>query len=256
MRLASLGSGSRGNATVVESGQTRVMVDCGFSLAETERRLARVEVDGTSLTAILVTHEHSDHLNGVAKLARRYNLPVWMTPGTHAVWAQRDSVDQVELFSPHEAFAVQDLEILPYPVPHDAREPCQFVISDGVHRLGILSDAGRVTPHIRECIDACDALFLECNHDPEMLSLGPYPASIKRRVGGDLGHLSNNQAATLLASLDTSTLQHIIVAHLSENNNRMALAQAALADALNCTPDWIGAAYQKTGLAWRTITNS
>ncbi len=256
MRLASLGSGSRGNATVVESGQTRVLVDCGFSLADTERRLARLNLDGAALTAILVTHEHSDHLKGVAKLARRYDIPVWMTPGTHSAWAERDSVSRVELFTPHEMFLVQDLEILPYPVPHDAREPCQFVISDGARRLGILSDAGRVTPHMRDCIDACDALLLECNHDPQMLLAGPYPASIKQRVGGNLGHLSNEQAATLLATLNTSALQHIIVAHLSENNNRLNLAQAALADALNCAPEWVAAVDQKTGLAWRTITTS
>lgn len=256
MRFASLGSGSKGNASIVEHEQTRLLIDCGFSLAETERRLARLEISADSLTAILVTHEHSDHLNGVARLARRYGLPVWMTPGTHYAWTQRDNVDDVELFSPHEAFAVQDIEVLPYPVPHDAREPCQFVLSDGARRLGILSDAGRITPHMRDCVSACDALFLECNHDPDMLSVGPYPASIKRRVGGDLGHLSNMQAAALLTDSDTSALQHLIVAHLSENNNRLALAQAALSDALNCTPDWIGAADQKQGLAWRTITNS
>lgn len=256
MRFASLGSGSRGNATLIEHAETRILVDCGFSLKQTERRLAQLQVAAESLTAIVVTHEHSDHLQGVARLAKRYGLPVWMTPGTHAAWAQREKAGTVELFSPHEAFAVNDLELLPYPVPHDAREPCQFVVSDGACRLGILSDAGRVTPYMREFVDVCQALLLECNHDTEMLARGPYPASIKRRVGGDLGHLNNLQAAALLQTLDTSSLQHIAVAHLSENNNRPELARVALADALNCTPEWIGVADQTQGLAWRTITSS
>ena len=256
MRVASLGSGSRGNATVVEYAGTRLLIDCGFSLKQTTQRLERLQLEGDAITAILVTHEHSDHLSGVAKLARRHGIPVWMTPGTHAVWKARDEVAEVELFSPHEAFVVEDLEVTPYPVPHDAREPCQFVISNGAQRLAILSDAGRVTPHMRDSIDACDALFLECNHDPEMLARGPYPQSIKTRVGGHLGHLSNQQAADLLASLQTMRLQHIVVAHLSENNNRLDLAQGALAEALNCTPDWIGVADQNLGLVWRTISNS
>ena len=255
MRFAYLGSGSRGNAAVVECRDTRLLIDCGFSLAETERRLARLKLGGDDLTAIVVTHEHSDHVLGVARLARRHDLPVWLTPGTRAAWAASEQLAQVELFSPHEPFAIGALEILPFPVPHDAREPCQMVIGDGDRRLGILSDAGRVTPHMRASIDACQALLLECNHDPELLAAGPYPASIKQRVGGRLGHLSNAQAAQLLAGLDNRALQHIVVAHLSENNNRPDLARAALADALTCEPDWVEVAHQKDGLSWRTITS-
>lgn len=256
MRFASLGSGSRGNATLVEHGRTRILVDCGFSLQQAERRLAQLQVSPDSLTAILVTHEHSDHLQGVARLAQRYKLPVWMTSGTHAAWAKRDQVNDIELFSPHEPFAVSGLEILPFPVPHDAREPCQFVISNGASRLGILSDAGRVTPYMREFVDACDALMLECNHDTEMLARGPYPESIKRRVSSNFGHLNNLQAAALLQALDTSGLQHIVVAHLSENNNHPDLARAALANALNCAQEWVAVADQHEGLAWRAITTS
>lgn len=252
MRFAKLGSGSRGNAVVVESGGTRVLVDCGFSLAEAERRLARLGLTGSDLDAVLLTHEHIDHVRGVAQLARRHRLAVWATPGSFAAWAPV-GLPGVELFSPHEPFAVGDLEIWPYPVPHDAREPCQFVIGDGARRLGLLCDVGRVTPHVRAMVDDCDALILECNHDVTMLAAGPYPAFLKRRVGGGLGHLSNDQASALLAGLDTRRLQHVVAAHLSEKNNTPAAACAALAVALNCTPDWVSAATQGEVLEWRSI---
>jgi len=252
MRFAYLGSGSRGNSAIVEHGGTRLLVDCGFSAADAERRLQRLDASPDSLTGILVTHEHDDHLKGVARLARKHGLPVWMTPGTHAVWGEADGID-VALFSPHEPFAIDDLEVWPYPVPHDAREPCQLVVSDGARRLGVLSDAGRVTPHIRAMLAGCHALLLECNHDPDMLEAGPYPPSLKRRVAGDLGHLSNAQAAELVRALDASVLQHAVVAHISEQNNTPERARAALADALGCASDWVAVADQREGLTWRTI---
>lgn len=253
MRFASLGSGSRGNALVVESGDTRVLVDCGFAMADAERRLSRLALEPGDLDAILLTHEHVDHVRGVARLARRYDLPVWATPGTFAAWAPGE-LPAIELFSPHEPFALADLEIWPYPVPHDAREPVQFVVADGDRRLGLLSDIGRVTPHVRSMVADCDALVLECNHDVGMLAAGPYPPSLKRRVGGDQGHLSNHQAAALLAALDGSRLQHVVAAHLSEQNNTPEAACAAMAEALNCTSDWLSAASQNEVLGWRSIT--
>lgn len=252
MRFATLGSGSRGNAAVIESGRTRILVDCGFSLADTEQRLARLGLAGDDLDAVLVTHEHIDHVRGVAQLARRHRLPVWSTPGSHAAWSPGE-LPALELFSPHEPFALGDLEVWPYPVPHDAREPCQFVLSDGDRRLVLLSDVGRVTPHVRAMVDGCDALLLECNHDVDMLAAGPYPAFLKRRVGGGLGHLSNDQAAALLGMLDTGRLQHIVAAHLSERNNTPHAARAAVAAALNCTPDWVSATVQNEVLGWRAI---
>ncbi len=139
MRFASLGSGSRGNATLVEAGKTLVMVDCGFSCAEVERRMARLERLPEDLAGILVTHEHADHISGVGRLARKYKLPVWMTPGTSAMQKDPDGV-QVEWFNGHQPFLIGDLEIHPFPVPHDAREPCQFRFSDGTRQLGLLTD--------------------------------------------------------------------------------------------------------------------
>lgn len=252
LRFSSLGSGSRGNATLVETGQTCVMVDCGFSVIETRRRLARLGKEPADIAGILVTHEHSDHIGGVAALARRFDIPVWMTAGTSVMHADTD-VPRLDWFNGHEDIAIGDLQITPFPVPHDAREPCQFVFSDGMVRLGVLTDTGSITGHIRQVLDGCDALLLECNHDSAMLADGPYPAMLKRRVGGHLGHLSNAQAAELLSNIDTSALKHLAIAHLSDKNNRPELARAALAQVLKCTPDWIAVADQTAGLEWLQI---
>jgi phosphoribosyl 1,2-cyclic phosphodiesterase len=162
-------------------------------------------------------------------------------------------VPRVDHFDGHTEFVIDELQVRPFTVPHDATEPCQFVFEHAGQRLGVLTDTGRMTPHIVESLDACDALLLECNHDADMLASGPYSASLKVRVGGPLGHLSNAQAGGLLAQLDCSRLQHLVAAHLSDKNNRPELAQAALADVLQCESDWIGIACQEDGLDWRTI---
>lgn len=252
MRFASLGSGSRGNAAVIVEGDTCVLLDCGFSTAVVRRRLGRLGLDPTDLTAIVVTHEHSDHLGGVRRLAERYALPVWMTPGTHAAWHGEDT-PPATLFSAHEPFAIGGLQLTPFPVPHDAREPCQFVFSNGSERLGILSDTGVITPFIRHQLSGCDALMVECNYDPEMLAHGPYPQMLKQRVAGRLGHLSNLQSAELLRQLDTSRLQHLVVGHVSEKNNTPALARTHAAAALDCAEQWVAVAAQDQGFDWRDI---
>ncbi|MDX1697924.1 MAG: MBL fold metallo-hydrolase [Thiohalobacterales bacterium] len=252
MRFASLGSGSRGNATLVELRHTLVMLDCGFSCRETERRMAGLGCSPADLSAVIVTHEHGDHVRGVPALARKYGLPVWLTHGTHRMLRDSELPD-VRHFHGQEAFSVGDLRVSPFTVPHDAGEPCQMTFDDGQRRLGILTDTGRITPHIRASLDAADALLLECNHDAAMLAEGPYPAALKRRVGGPQGHLSNAQACTLLRELDTTRLQHVVAAHISEKNNAPALARGALAEALDCGEEWIGIAGQDEGLDWREI---
>jgi phosphoribosyl 1,2-cyclic phosphodiesterase len=251
MRFALLGSGSRGNALLVEQGATTVMIDCGFTLRESERRLARLGKGAEKLSAILVTHEHSDHVGGVALLARRHNIPVWMTPGTAA--NHGSELPELNLFNCHEPFAIGDLEVTPYPVPHDAREPSQFVFSDGALRLGLLTDVGHITPHIEATLSGCHGLVLECNHDPRMLAEGPYPPMLQRRVGGNLGHLSNGQAADLLRRIDISRLRQLVGAHLSEKNNTPQLALEALSDALGCEPAWLALADQVGGMPWRSL---
>lgn len=251
-RYALLGSGSRGNATLVEAGATRLLVDCGFAVRELEARAARIGFDPASLDAILVTHEHSDHIGGVARLARAFDITVMLTPGTASARSDWDGC-RLQLLSPHEGFTFGQIEVQPFPVPHDAREPCQFAFAHAGKRLGIVSDLGRVTPHVARSLDACDALLLEYNHDVEMLARGPYPESLKRRVGGDWGHLSNAQAAGLLRDIDRSRLQALVLTHLSEKNNTPALARAAACEALQDDPAWCVCAEQDQGSGWREI---
>ena len=254
MRFASLGSGSRGNALVVEAGRTRVMVDCGFGLNDTLRRLSRLGLEPSDLTAIVVTHEHTDHVGGVARLARKYAVPVWLTQGTlKSVAGDFFSAISLHLIDDHSIFAIDDLEIQPYPVPHDAREPAQYVFGNGDRRLGILTDTGISTPHIETTLNGCDALWLESNHDSAMLRSGNYPPSLKQRVAGRFGHLDNAAAARLLSVLAHGKLQHVVAAHLSEKNNRPELVRAAFSAALGCEEEWIGIADQEDGLDWREI---
>jgi len=254
MRFASLGSGSKGNALVVEAGRTLLLLDCGFGVAEAEARLARLGLEAGSLDAILVTHEHGDHSDGVAKLAARHDIPVYLTRGTYSgMGAEARDITDRRFVDGHSSVAVGAIEVSPYTVPHDAREPVQFVLSDGAVRLGVLTDVGHPTPHIAQSLSGVDALVLECNHDLDMLEKGPYPAQLKRRIAGKLGHLANAMSAELLRAMDCSRLRHVIAAHLSEKNNTPALARAALAGALGCDADWIGIATQEDGFDWREI---
>jgi phosphoribosyl 1,2-cyclic phosphodiesterase len=252
VRFTWLGSGSRGNAALIEAGGTCVMLDCGFGLRELELRLGRAGRAPADVDAILVTHEHSDHIGGVARFAARHGTRVLATAGT-AKGFRGEPPPRLERISAHEPFSVDALEIAPMPVPHDAREPCQFVFSDGALRLGIVTDLGRATQHVVDSLAGCDAVALECNHDEALLAAGPYPAALKRRVGSDLGHLANSQAAALLAELDCVRLRHVVALHLSETNNTPALARAALAAVLGCAPADVGVADQAAGLAWRSV---
>lgn len=255
MRFASLGSGSRGNALVVEHGQTRILLDCGFCLADSVRRLRRLGIEPESLSAIVVTHEHEDHIGGVARFARHYRTPVHLTYGTLVASGGAMSGAEVTtvVIDGNSAFTIGDLEVFPFPVPHDAREPVQYVIGDGVRRLGVLTDAGRTTAHIEAVLSGLEALVLECNHDEEMLRGGSYPPVVKDRIAGPLGHLANSAAADLLARLDTSRLRHLVAAHLSQQNNQSDLARDALSGVMGCSPDWVGVADQASGFEWRSI---
>ncbi len=252
MRFSSIGSGSRGNGTLIEKGDTCLLVDCGFSVKQTVQRLARLGIAPQMISAILVTHEHGDHISGVAALARRFQIPVWATHGS-AMSFSGGALPALNICSSHERFAIGDLEVTPFPVPHDAREPSQFLFSDGDHQLGVLTDTGSITPHIEALLSGCDALMLESNYDADMLTKSDYPASLKARISGQRGHLDNHQAASLLARIDCTRLQHLVAAHLSEQNNSAEIVRETLAVALDCETAWVSIADQDHGLAWRQL---
>lgn len=249
-----LGSGSRGNGLLIECGATRVLVDCGFPVKETERRLLRLGIEPGSLAAVVLTHEHSDHASGADRYARRHGVPLWLTFGTgQALGLEAEAGNNIRYFETGARFEIGDIGLQSYPVPHDAREPCQFVFTNGARRLGLLTDAGHVTPHMTATLQGCDALILECNHEPDLLRDSDYPPSVKARIGGSHGHLANDAAAVLLASLDTARLQHVVAAHLSEKNNTPWLARAALGGALGGAPERVTVAGQDSGLPWREL---
>lgn len=231
LRFASLGSGSRGNALLVESAQTLVLVDCGLTLKAIEERLAGLGRDPRDIDAVLITHEHSDHVRGISAFARRYRTPVRMTAGTAAGSASR-TLPKLETFNCHRRFEIGDLIVEPFPVPHDAREPCQFVFSGSGKRLGILSDTGHITPHIKTHLAGCDAMALEFNHDAQALWDGDYPEHLKQRIASHVGHLNNVQAAELLNHLADSRLQWVVALHLSEANNSPDRVRKMMQDAL------------------------
>jgi phosphoribosyl 1,2-cyclic phosphodiesterase len=259
LKFASLGSGSDGNALLISAvaGTTRttVMLDCGFGIWETERRLARLGMVPQDLSGIVVTHEHKDHVGGVFKFARRHRLPVWLSFGTYQ--AVRDDCNDVtfHLCRDGDLLAIGDLELTPYTVPHDAREPIQYLANDGDTKLGVLTDAGQSTPHLVQVLGGCDALMLECNHDRQMLADSAYPPSLKQRIGGAYGHLSNQTAAEILGALDQSRLKKVVGAHLSRANNTPELARSALCGVLAGTQAEIMIACQEEGFSWIEVTD-
>jgi phosphoribosyl 1,2-cyclic phosphodiesterase len=257
MRFASLGSGSEGNALLIEASDgtttTRVLLDCGFSVKEIEKRLARLALATDDLDAVLITHEHADHIGGGLTLARRTGIPIFMSWGTAQATAALSTDLDLQLCKCGEVFEVGDLQILPYTVPHDAREPLQFTFTNGCRRLGVLTDIGIGTAHVTAVLGGCDALMLECNHDRQMLAQSQYPASLKARIGGARGHLANDAAAAILASLDRSKLRRLVAAHLSRQNNSEQLVRAALAEVGGAEKLEIVIANQEHGFSWLAV---
>ena len=254
MRFASLGSGSEGNALIVQVAQTTVMIDCGFGVKETVNRCARLGLAADCIDAVIITHEHSDHVGGAPRFARRFGIPVWLTFGTLSATESRWEGCTLRGFDSHDAFLVGDIEVLPFPVPHDAREPAQMTLTDGQRRLGVLTDVGETTPHIEASLSDCDALFLEANHCEDMLYRSSYPPRLKERISGRYGHLSNAASAEILKRVASGRLQRVVAAHLSRENNRAELAKDVFAAALGGTADDIFVATQDEGLGWVTIT--
>lgn len=254
MKFASLGSGSDGNALLIStpSGTTRttVMLDCGFAIRETERRLARLGMRPNELAGIVVTHEHQDHVGGVFKFARRHHIPVWLSFGTYQAIRKDCEGVPFHICRDGAPVVIGDLELTPYTVPHDAREPLQYVANNGRFKLGVLTDAGQSTPHLIQSLSGCDALMVECNHDREMLANSAYPPSLRQRIGGAYGHLSNDTTAEILCALDQSRLKTVVGAHLSQQNNTPELARAALCRAVGGNAADIMIACQEEGFDW------
>lgn len=228
---------------------TLLVIDCGFSQRETLKRLAAKGVSTSQITAILVTHEHSDHISGVAGLANKFSIPVWLTKGTR-LNSKADFVSQVNQLNSHDSFSIEDIRITPVAVPHDSREATQFTFQMGKVKIGLLTDVGHITPHIINEYSKCQVLLLEFNYDQQMLMRSNYPYKLKQRVSGALGHLSNDQAFEFLKQLDVSECEVLVAMHKSEQNNSTELILNLLSKIENSKNMMLFVADQTTGFEW------
>ena len=255
LRFASLGSGSAGNATVVAYGDDdsprAILVDCGFSARETEKRLLRLGISPSSIEAVLITHEHGDHARGLSAFSRRYDIPVFMSEGT-CIAGEFEGLLNLRFIRGGLAFEVAGFSVKPVTVAHDAREPVQFVLGVNGARLGILTDLGSITPNVVTSFSGCDALLVEANHDVDMLARGPYPASLQRRVGGAWGHLNNEQCRDLLEQLDLGATKCLVVGHISAKNNCLERVKQSLSAVTQALPKVVFAS-QDEGFEWQTL---
>lgn len=232
-----MGSGSKGNATAITDGNQTLLIDCGFSRKATLERMETSGVDAQSLVAVCVTHEHGDHAKGALALCELLDIPLYASFGTalHMSWLKHPLLRLIE---PEESLTLESFQVRPVVVPHDSREPLQFVVQDSrQRRLGVLSDLGCITRHLVQAYRDCHGLQLEANHDPDMLRVGPYPPRLRARVAGNYGHLSNQQCADLIRHLSWSGLQSVSAGHISEKNNAEPLVRETLSSALACAPE-------------------
>jgi phosphoribosyl 1,2-cyclic phosphodiesterase len=253
MRFKSLGSGSSGNATLVQSTASdpcNVLIDCGFGLKQMVLRLEKSGVPPSKLDAIFITHEHGDHTGCVQALSNQYKIPVWMSAGTATAMGFINTFSLLQMASDGDVIAIKGMQLNPFTVPHDAREPLQLSCTDGVAKLCILTDLGHATAHVLDQLQGCHALMLECNHDTDLLAASEYPSFLKQRVGGHFGHLANSQAADIARSIRHSGLRHVVAAHLSQHNNLPELVKSSLAQALSCSTEEIIIASQDEGCPW------
>jgi phosphoribosyl 1,2-cyclic phosphodiesterase len=235
-----LASGSRGNCAVVASACTRILVDAGISCRETFKRMRVLGEDPLALSAIVITHEHSDHVYGLAMLAKKLRIPVFMTGATHQAWAraqrnekgERPRLDKFEAFEAGHRFQVGDIEVRPFTIPHDAADPVGFTFSAEGAKVGFVTDLGCLQANVKDSLKRCDVLVIESNHDLEMLRVGPYPWSVKQRVLGRVGHLSNLALADFLTDDYDNNAAFVVLAHLSQENNHPEIARREAEKAL------------------------
>lgn len=250
--VTSLGSGSKGNATLVRFENTLLLIDNGFSCKELVSRMKCRGIQPDDVTAIIVTHEHADHFNGVPAFSKKYSIPVWMNFGT-SLHNNTKKIKDIKLFNSHEDFQIGALTICPVSVPHDSREACQFVFKQEQYKIGILTDIGHITPFVLEKYEGCHILLLEFNHEREILLNGAYPEKLKARVTGGLGHLCNFQASEFLNPLITKNLRMLVAMHLSQENNRIDLVQKSISSKKLPLVTQVLIAEQKTGFDWLYI---
>lgn len=254
MRFCSLGSGSAGNATLIEvtSGlvPSRLLIDCGLPFKHLDERLAKRGLCFKDIDAVFVTHEHSDHAGCVRQLAVQERLPIWMSRGTYAALGRPDLARLERFAYDDEPIIVRDLVLHPFTVAHDAKEPLQLTVTDGHKRFGLLTDLGHVTPHVLTRMQHLDAVVLEFNHDETLLQASKYPAFLKQRIAGGYGHLSNFQAADLLKGIAHKGLRYVVAAHLSEQNNHPELVRDVLMSVTNGVDSEIYIANAEAGFDW------
>ncbi len=229
------------------------MFDCGFGIRDIHQRLKRVGCQPEELAAVFVTHEHGDHANGILPLVKRYGIPVWMSNGTFQGMGKDFSDVDLNFCRDGDCIEIGHLRITAFTVSHDAREPLQFHLTDGVGKIGMLTDTGQVTPHIQRELSACHLLFLECNYDKGMLRASSYPEHLKRRIRSIYGHLSNDDAAGFLKEVDRSCLQTVVACHLSQNNNLADHARKAIEEAVSRHGIQVMVADQENGTGWIDI---
>jgi len=238
--LSVLASGSRGNCAIVSSSSTRILVDAGISCRETFRRMKAAGDDPRRLSAILITHEHSDHVYGLRVLAKKLNVPIFMTGATHEAWArevreetgEKPQPAKLETFCSGRSFQIGDIAITPFTIPHDAADPVGFTFRAEGIKVGIATDLGYLPPNVCDHLRGCDLLVIESNHDVEMLRGGPYPWSVKQRVMSRVGHLSNEALADFFSGDYDGIATYVVLAHLSEQNNHPEIARRAAEKAL------------------------
>lgn len=237
VRLTVLASGSKGNSAIVASSRTRLLVDAGLSCRETLKRMAAVGEDPQTLSAILISHEHSDHVGGLPVLARKLNIPVYMTGITNDAWGRQcgkkeTHLHRLELFSSGHSFQIGDIQVMPFTIPHDAADPVAFAFRVEGVKVAIVTDLGYMPASVRDNIRDSDVLMVESNHDLEMLRIGKYPWSVKQRVMSRVGHLSNAALAEFFSTDYDGGAAFVVLAHLSEENNHPEIARGSAERAL------------------------
>ena len=232
VRICVLGSGSGGNCTLVATERTRLLVDAGFSFREIKRRLKKIGEDAGRVDAVLITHEHSDHVCGLPGLARKLRKPIFLTPLTESrlEWSEAEPI--LERFQAGRRFRIGDIDVEPFTIPHDAVDPVAFCFRAEGLKLGVVTDLGYMPASVKQAIRGCHLLVLESNHDLDMLKVGPYPWFVKQRVMSRVGHLSNHAASEYLGSEFDCASEVLVLAHLSEHNNHPEIARMTAADAL------------------------